>query len=255
MLGNILEYQLMAECEKSHWWYKNLHRMTYNSIKRHFGDKQLNTISVLDLGCGTGGTINSLINKGIVDICGYDISKHAVEIARSNQLPVSQGDIRDISQLTKSNRYDVVICHDVFYFLNESEQKNIFTHLIGALSEKGLLLMNLPAYELFSGAHDIAVGINKRFNLNRIKVFIPLRYFSENKVKLYKWPFLLFPLIAVVRKLRRVPVASNNLNLVKSDLEMPTFFANWFLDKLMLVESVLGLRKVFGSSIFIEFKR
>lgn len=250
MLGNKREYQVMAECEVRHWWYQNLHKMTFDSIVKRFDKQQLSGLKVLDLGCGTGGMMLFLKEQGITNIEGSDLSADAVEIAQTRGLEASIQDIRQAVRAIPEKSVDVLICHDVFYFLTVEEQQQAFELMHKAVKPGGLIVMNLPAFDVFRGTHDQAVGINKRFSPKSLRAFIPEDLYQQRKVDIYFWPFLLAPIIASVRLLSRLlPAAKDE---VKSDLEVPGAAVNKLLNLAMSLEKRLGLRKLFGSSIFLE---
>jgi len=227
--------------------------MTLDRIVNKFGNQN---IRILDLGCGTGGLISRLLETGYTDVRGIDISADAVDIAKQYNLPVSQLDVREgVFDLPESH-YDVIVIHDVFYFLTEKEMIQVFAQIIRLLRPDGLLLMNLPAFNLFKGTHDEAVGIQQRFNTERVENFI--NGHAEISVQTNYWPFLLSPVIASVRisqRLISMIFAPRRAGPVKSDLSIPNAFVNQFLYMITALEAAFGLRRIWGSSIFLTIKK
>ena len=111
---NIHEYNVMAQHEDSHWWYKTLREISYQEIKNITLDKN-KPIMILDAGCGTGGLSRYLETKNIFGtIYGFDIHKKAIWFSKNkNSSSLSVGDINAIP--FQSHSFDIVISNDVLY--------------------------------------------------------------------------------------------------------------------------------------------
>ena len=59
------EYEIMAELELNHWWYNNLHNLIKETLQKE-AIKLKRSLSIFDIGCGTGGLIYRLKNKSYV---------------------------------------------------------------------------------------------------------------------------------------------------------------------------------------------
>ena len=162
MINNIEEYIKMSVFERNHWWYKTLRYSIYKVILDSFNKNK--NISILDAGCGTGGTLLYLNNKGYHNIYGFDISNYAVEICKKRKLNVFHEDIRNIDKYFNADSIDIIICSDILYFLNFDEIKKVLQHFFTILKNNGIVIINLPALKIFRGTHDIAVGIKCRFS-------------------------------------------------------------------------------------------
>ena len=249
MLNNKNEYIIMADVEENHWWYKSLRHLVITGIKKNFKDSN---ISIIDAGCGTGGTINHLQKAGYINITGFDRSEHAVQICRRRNLNVFQDDIRNIGSHFKDNSTDVIICNDVFYFFTDSERMDIMMSFCDILRKIGIIIMILPAMNIFSGIHDRAVGIAGRFtrdDVGKIAGNIPLGI-----VKNIFWPFVLSPFIFAVRIKQRLQLKLFKKTGIKSDLHMPNKIINEILYRMVLIENTLFNSKPMGSSIFLILK-
>lgn len=246
MLNRKEEYIKMAKVESSHWWYRNLHELVVGVLVKYNINKSSN---ILDAGCGTGGGIKFLKENGYNRIKGFDLSPHAVRACKEYGLNVVKGNIKNISTVFSGEKFDVVISNDVLYFLEREDIKFFLKDCHKILEDKGIVILNLPAIEAFSGEHDISVGIGERFSMSDIDECFLVDGFSVEK-KMY-WPFLLSPLIFIVRfwqsiKLRVAPPSST-----KSDIELPHSNVNNFLYKLIRWENNSLKFKPFGSSVFL----
>jgi len=257
MLNNPVEYALMAAAEKRHWWYRVLHERSLSPLPPlhawRGGDgsdlSEAAGVRLLDAGCGTGGLLLKLQECGYEDILGADISEHALQICKQCGLNVMQSNVRDLPQKLSGQTFDTIICNDVLCYFTMEEIPPIIEGFKSLLKPGGLLIMNNPAHAAFAGNHDVAVGIVTRFNplaLKRVVVSCQLSVVSYSC-----WPFLLSPMIFLVRKLQRRKSGGE----VVSDVSMPPFWLNNLLYSICKLEMKIFSRAPWGSSVFIVARK
>lgn len=78
------------------------------AITEYFKDKP-KIASIIDLGCGEGRGIETLLNMGFNYLYGMDIAKNKVEKGFSNNLPIYQGDFHDLSRF-ENKEFDYLFC-------------------------------------------------------------------------------------------------------------------------------------------------
>lgn len=107
-----------------------------NYILSFLGD--LNGGRVLDVGTGTGALVPLLKPAGC-RIDAIDISEKMIEVARAKYSDVADFIVDDIQTAQLQNRYDVIVCHNVYPHFADKEVtlKNIKNHLL----DKGKLLI------------------------------------------------------------------------------------------------------------------
>ena len=159
MINSKNEYIKMDSVEKKHWWYKSLHELVLNSVESNFNSKE---IDILDAGCGTGGLLEYFRSKNYNNISGFDLSRDAVELSKQKGLNTIKLDLKEYQYTDK--QYDVIISNDTMYFFDLYEQQKILNEFYLSLNGGGIIILNLPSFSAFSGIHDKAVGIQKRFN-------------------------------------------------------------------------------------------
>jgi SAM-dependent methyltransferase len=238
----------MNHVECDHWWYKSLHGLVLSTIKNQFICKN---ISILDAGCGTGGLLEYLRAHRYNILEGFDISTKAVSFARSKQLNIKLKDLKTYKQ--KNSTYDVIISNDTMYFFELNDQKGILEEFYKSLNNNGIVILNLPSFNFFKGIHDEAVGIKNRFKKSMVYDMI-----DKSKYEIVKevyWPFLLSPIIFIVRFLQRIRLIINKNQSIKSDLDLPIDFVNKALFKIVKLENYLFPSKPFGSSLFIVLRK
>lgn len=249
MLERPYEYKKMSEVELVHWWYKHLYQLTEQSINSHFNHKN---ISILDAGCGTGGLLWTLKKSGYDNISGFDVAEEAVAIGKKRDLYVYLDKLQNIDKRSNDENLDVIVSNDTLYFLNNDEQKSFIDSCHSILKNKGILIINVPALNIFKGMHDRSVGINDRFDSRKIN-----KLFSETKFSMtyLYWPFFLSPIIASIRLSQRVKMYFNKKIEIKSDIDMPPLYINKLISILLSVENKIPIKPPFGSSLFIVAKK
>lgn len=250
MLDRKEEYEKMARVEQEHWWYRALHHLVLDSIRTN---TSRNDISILDAGCGTGGLMLFLRQKGYTRVKGFDLSPHAVEICRGRGLDVEQCDLRDIAARYPRASADVIVSNDTLYVLDEQEGAELMGQCLDILRPGGLLILNVPALKAFRGIHDLSVGIVHRFSRCDLhKLFKQGRFHITRE--LY-WPFLLSPLVYGARLWQRIKMRLARDYAICSDIDLPRPWLNRILWRMTLLENRLLPRKPFGSSLYLVLRK
>ena len=244
MIGKQHEYDVMAECEKDMWWFKNLHETTLSSIEKY----SFREANILDAGCGTGGMLSFLYNKGYLNLKGFDLSSDAVNHTKNK----TSFDVQLLSVLECSKYYpiasfDVIIFNDILVLLKDSDARIAFENLISLLKPGGLLLTNNAVGKAFKGTHDVACEMLRRYSKKDID-----KLAKEHGTEIIKhnyWPFLLSPIILLVRLLGRIQISINKNKNFKSDVKMPPKIINNFFYNLTKFEINNLSKKPWGSSL------
>ena len=253
MIGRSKEYEKMFRLENKLWWYRSLHERVDIALQQRFG-KRLD-MAILDAGCGTGGLLDFLRQRGYTNLRGIDGSTDAVAFCHERGLPVTFVDLNDLVSFESDTNYDAIVCNDVFCYFTESE----LTHLLNALAKRlkpnGILISNNNAFNLFRGEHDLAVGIIRRFVMADFEHVLP-----ENGLRIQfatYWSFALSPLILLTRQWQRLQLKLgwHKPEDAQSDVYLPSPWLNETLYQLVRVEQKLLRRTPFGSSLFMIIDR
>ncbi len=248
MIGKYDEYERMFNAERQLWWYRILHQKVGRIINNHFPNQK--NIDILDAGCGTGGMLAHLKDKGFTHIEGFDFSEDGVQFSQSRGLKVVHFDLTKVADYQPAKKFDVIVCNDVFTYFDDATIISILSSFKEKLKPGGIFITNNNAHQAFAGIHDVVVGGQKRFvkeDMERLaqKAQLQLKYATY-------WSFALAPLIMTVRAWQRYQIKQGKVDFSKqsSDVAVPPAFINEPLYWLVkLEEKILG-RGPFGSSIF-----
>ncbi|SKC08886.1 class I SAM-dependent methyltransferase [Dyadobacter psychrophilus] len=250
MIGNRLEYQRMYETERALWWYQVLHGKVLDKIKQHFG-KENTDLRILDAACGTGGLLSFLREAGYANVTGFDYSQHAIEFSRERNLNVGFSDLKNVDAFRPGETFDVISCNDALYFLSDEEIIHALNAFKKKLSNKGLIIINIHAFEAFSGTHDIAVGSFRRFELGQFKHYAKAA--GLNITHNTYWPFALSLPILAVRQWQNYQIRKQKIDVqhLDSDVKFPGEAVNSILKAITKTEQFLIPKAPFGSSLFM----
>ncbi len=138
--------------DSSKWWdengpFKPLHqlnpvRMEYieEQISKHYPDKKISELNVLDIGCG-GGLVSEAIAEFGANITGIDADENAINVAKTHakksnlNITYIHGDAENMN-----DKYDVVIALEIIEHVSDI---NAFIKICSErLNDGGLLIMS-----------------------------------------------------------------------------------------------------------------
>ena len=238
------EYDVMARLEDEHWWYQGLRQLTVEHLTRAGVDGD--TRCLLDAGCGTGGCYHVLRRRfPAISYVGIDVEPRALDHCRHRGLhTVIQGSVNQIPLRPAST--DIVLCLDVLYFAS-IDPRAALQHFSHALKPGGLLILNLPAFQVLRGRHDRAVGIPQRFRRTQVRELVEQAGFRV--IKTTYWNMTLFLPLMLWRWLSR----SRRTSKPTSDLLRVPRWLNAMLRGILAVEIWMTrwISLPLGSSVFL----
>jgi len=186
------EYHTMRQVEDTYWWYQVLRMEVIKDVVSRFpADKPC---KLLDAGCGTGGMLHTLRKTHPEwQVTGLDSSSVAVEYCRQRGFAdVIRGSVDEM--LFPNASFDVVVSLDVLYH-RQVFQNCALSELTRVLKPGGLLILNLPAFDVLRGRHDAAVHGMRRYTVKQIwELLGPIGFKLETAFCWNAWLF--FPLLS-----------------------------------------------------------
>lgn len=187
------EYGRMYSVEDMHWWYRGLRALVWQ-LWEAAQDKPEGPL--LDIGCGTGGTLVGAPRPGI----GVDMSPEALHFCRErDHTALARSDASALP--FKEAHFSGALLLDVLYHRAVGDPTAVLLEARRVLKPGGVLIVNVPAYEWLRSSHDTAIHTARRFTRPELKALLVSAGFRVERTSY--WNTLLFPAAATVRFLRK----------------------------------------------------
>lgn len=240
---NTEEYARMFAVEDTHWWYRALHTLVRQALRRHAPEAR----RIADIGCGTGAMAAQLAD--VARVIALDFSPEG--LAFCQQRGLRQLARADAAHLPLGARVaDTALLLDVLYHRNVAEPAVVLEEVHRILAPGGIVVVNVPAYQWLHSSHDVAVHTGRRFTRPAVNRLLEEAGFEI--VQSSYWNTVLFPAIVAVRlALRALPNRGSDLSEDTSPL------VNRAIGAIMALEHRIMWRfsLPFGLSIFVVARR
>lgn len=156
------EYIRMAERETSYWWHLGRLHLIEAYLKQVSKSKK--PLKILNVGCGTGGTISLLERYGMVD--NVDVSDDAIAFTKQrgySRLKKVDG----ISLPYEENSYDLVVAFDVLEHIDDDH--GALQEWRRVLKDGGMVLITVPAYRWLWTEHDVSLQHFRRYTRKHLR--------------------------------------------------------------------------------------
>lgn len=180
----------MYRLEDTYWWFVGRRRVVRALVRRFAPPNP----RILDLGCGTGGTLDALVGLG--ELVGADISADALAFCRRRGHQALQECSAEALPF-RDDQFDVVICCDVFEHLEHDERGA--SEVLRVLRPGGVLIASVPAHPWLWSDHDVALSHYRRYSRRALRALLVGA--GARIVKLTYAVSFVFPLVVLVRLL------------------------------------------------------
>ena len=234
------EYAKLDRLEERMWWFAAMHANLL-MLARDF-DSFAAPDRVLDAGCGTGGLLAKLAaDRPQAMMVGLDADQTACTRAEAKSArPVCRGSVNALPFADAA--FSAIFSADVLCHRDVDEQEAL-KQFHRCLAPGGILVLNLPAYRWMLSRHDTAVYNVRRYTRRGAAGLLHdagfrLLYASY-------WNAVLFPLMAITRKLLPSRSIASDVKLYPAPIEALCRAATAFERALLKG----GLRFPFGGSL------
>jgi len=147
--------QTMLDVDEHHWWYKGRRRVIRAELDRL---PMPAGAQVLDAGCGSGRTLEELVDYG--EVHGIELSPAAAGVAKGRGCgEVKVGRLEELPWGDDS--FDLITCLDVLEHL--PDDRHALTELLRVCKPGGWLVATVPAYQSLWSYHDEANHHYRRY--------------------------------------------------------------------------------------------
>ena len=193
------EYTKLYSLERRHWYYKGKRDIVLHWLKKltsHDPNKLL-----LDIGSGTGISLEEF--QQYSHTIGIESSPIAIKLAHNYdqiQHRLLGGSITSIP--LKNDSVDIVTCLDVLEHIVDDRQA--FHEIIRVTRPGGWIFIVVPAFRWVMGDWDIALGHQRRYNLNELQKLVSghdISIIHQNYINsIVFWPVVLYRKLRTWRK-------------------------------------------------------
>ncbi len=191
------EYDKLDRVEDRMWWFAARNRNLLMFSRRRLSSES-GVRPTLDAGCGTGGFLTRLAADYPDRVLfGLDIDPFASRRASAKSArPVCAGSVNALP--FPDGVFGVIFSVDVLCH-RDVDEGHALLQFRRCLAEQGWLIVNLPAYQWMLSRHDFAVHNVRRYTSEGLARLLNAAGFRC--VYATYWNTLLFPLMAITRKL------------------------------------------------------
>ena len=246
-------YAIMRRVEESHWWFVGRRQIIRSFLERLCRDLRMSrseqglssTLSILDVGCGTGANLEMLSQFGAAE--GVDVSGEALSFCQQRGLTnVKQGAAEALPYAADS--FDLVTGLDVVEHLDDDLAG--LKEMRRVLRRGGRTLLFVPAFMFLWGVQDDVSNHRRRYTLKGLKRVVRNAGFEVERATYVNLSFFAPILLGrlFMRATRLRPESENNLTIG---------FLNGGLGKVLGAESfpLRYLNFPFGVSIICVARR
>lgn len=189
-------FDVTAGVESRSFWCRSRIRIVRRMIER-FADRT-RTLDLLDLGCGIGGMVGALQALDRLNLTGSEIYLSGLRYARS-RFPGIRFIQLDATAIPFTDRFDIIGAFDVIEHIEEDDRVIASVH--AALRPGGLFLVTVPQHPWLWSRLDELVHHKRRYTRRQLVEQLAAAGFEVEFTT--SFVTLLFPLMAMVRLLRR----------------------------------------------------
>ncbi len=242
---NSVEYDRMAEREQTYWWHVGRLKILDSYVGRYCSDRS--NVKLLNVGCGTGGTLPMLEKYGTVD--NVDTAAAAIKyMKRRGYTRVTKVDGSKLPFRPAS--YDIVAAFDVLEHI--SDDVDALREWSRVLKPGGRILLSVPAYQWLWSMHDVSLHHKRRYTRSRLQ-----KTAQTAGLELVRGSYAIvapLPFIVLFRLLRSF--SKKKVTAETSYVSVPRFL-NQFAVGLLSIEAWLHtyIRFPLGTSLVVVLKR
>jgi SAM-dependent methyltransferase len=218
----------MLDVDEHHWWYRGRRQIIRAELDRL---PLPSPARILDAGCGSGRTLEELVDYGTV--AGLELNPDAAAVARDRGCgEVQEGRLEELPW--PSDSFDLITCLDVIEHV--SDDRAALQELRRVSRPGGWLLATVPAYQALWSYHDEANHHYRRYGRATLRAAINDAGWRLERMTSFNT--LLLPPAALVRlaqrRLRRNGAGGDDQHF---DLQLGPAWLNQILERPLRAEA------------------
>lgn len=241
-----MDYKDYLQSNNDHFWYKARRELIDYILKKYSKNKNC---KILEIGCGTGNLIPIISTHG--DYVGIEKNKNAYLEAQKYHKKIIN---KSIENLEITEKYDIICLFDVLEHIKDDHKA--IEKVYSFLENSGIIIITIPAYNFLFSNHDIAMDHYRRYSKKNITKILRINKFKI--IEMGYWNSLLFPIIAIIRIIKKVFSRTIKTKSFHSEIKTPPRIINKLIYNILKLENVLikkNIKMPFGLSIYTIAKK
>ncbi len=160
-----LNYEVMFDVEDDHWWFVGRRAIVFAQIEDALAEQR--GLQILDIGCGTGATMDRLKQYGAVQ--GVDLSEIPLNFSRrrghTSVLCASATELP-----FENESFDLVTALDVIEHLDDDVKG--LSEIRRVLQPGAPAIIFVPAFQSLWGPNDDQSGHKRRYRIDQLRAAI-----------------------------------------------------------------------------------
>ena len=209
------QYDELKAQQEIHWWFTGKREIVLDFAETHAGLKKNSDVSILDVGCGMGLMLDSLVEYG--NVSGMDMESEAVDyckenaIKKGNNIDVRKGSLPNEVPFDKET-FDYIFALDVIEHVKNDVRA--LMKLYSLLKPSGKLILTVPALMNMWSYNDELNHHFRRYEKKELLNKVKRAHFKIIKCSFYN-SYLFVP-AWIVRKIK------NGLKIETTDVSNNT---------------------------------
>lgn len=225
----------------SHWWARGHYTIIKGLIEDYLMQKNKSDIRFLDVGCSNGNIAGFLRQFG--EVYGFDAIFDSLGGCLKKDFSVLQADAMKIP--FKDETFDAVTLLDVSEHVDDD--RSLFKEVCRVCKSRAFIFVNVPAYNILWGSHDIWNNHKRRYTENNFRKLVKNCNLKILRLT-YLHPHLFVPLLLLrlSDRIGRKKVAKRH-----DFFSLGKFIDNIFFQTLTIENKLVKhINFAFGTSLF-----
>ncbi len=186
-------FDLTDKCGDSSFWVRSRNRLFKSIVYDHLAST--GKTKFLEIGCGTGGFIQQIVENENLEITGSEIYLKGLQYAKKN-LPSVNFIQFDVSQGEIGEEFDLIVAFDVIEHIGNDVAA--ISNINGMLHKGGDLILTVPQHMFLWSKLDEIIKQKRRYSRWELVAKLQENGFTISYCTSFL--FVLFPFMLISRK-------------------------------------------------------
>ncbi len=241
-----MDYKDHKKIKTDYFWHKARKNFIDYLLSKYLKNKNQKgeIVEILEIGCGTGYQQDAILKHG--NYTGIEKNNQAIKENKNGTIINSS-----LEDFKTEKKYGAICLFDVLEHIEKDFEA--LQKINNLLNKDAYLFLSVPSKKILFGEHDLAMEHYRRYEKKEIKKLLEKSNFRIKKI-IY-WNSFLFPLIALLRILKKIYQRNKNKELKhKSEIKKLPKIINQMLFLILNLENKfikMGIKIPFGLSLYV----